>query len=123
MVRRLEKIEKEMGYCDIKLEKERRLREQVQFLSGEVEVLERFLKRYESSSFGLQHLPFAKIAQQVALEKARTDKVGPFYLRAKEDFISAGVLEMVREERDVLLREREVIASKLASFSGFGKKR
>jgi len=71
---------------------------------------------------GLQHLPYEKIAQQVALEKARTDKVGPFFYRAKEDFISAGVLAMVREEHDILLREREGIESKLDAFLGFGKK-
>jgi hypothetical protein len=123
MVRRLEKIEKEMGYCDIKLEKERRLRLQAKFLYAESEALERFMKLYESAVMGLQHLPYEKIAQQVALEKARTDKVGPFFYRAKEDFISAGVLEMVREERDTLLLEREGIESKLGAFLGFGKKR
>jgi hypothetical protein len=123
MVRRLEKIEKEMGYCDIKLEKERRLRQQARFLYAEAEALERFMKLYESSVAGLQHLPYEKIAQQVALEKARTDRVGPFFYRAKEDFISAGVLEMVREEREILLREREGVESKRSSFSTFGKKR
>ncbi len=123
MVRRLEKIEKEMGYCDIKLEKERRLRQQCKFLYTEAEALERFVKRYESAVMGLQHLQYDKMAQQIALEKARTDKVGPFFERAKEDFISAGILEMVREERETLLRERETAESKLNSFSGFGQKR
>ena len=123
MVRRLEKIEKEMGYCEIKLEKERRLRKQIEFLRGETEALDRFMKLYESSDMGLQQLPFEKMAQQVALERARTDKVGPFFYRAKEDFISAGVLEMIREEKDILSRERESLEAKLQSFSGFGKKR
>lgn len=123
MARKLEKIEKEMGYCDIKLEKERRLRRQVEFLQAESEALNRFIKLYESSSLGLQQLPFEKIAQQIALERARTDKVGPFYFRAKEDFISAGVLEMVREERDILVRESETTEGKLNSFVGFNKKR
>src|SRR5262245_768096 len=123
MVRRLEKIEKEMGYCDIKIEKERRLRRQADFLRGEIEALDRFMKLYESSDMGLHRLPFEKIAQQVSLERARTDKVGPFFFRAKEDFISAGVLEMIREEREILVREKEGLDGKLVSFTGFGKKR
>ena len=123
MVRRLEKIEKEMGYCDIKIEKEKRLRQQAKFLYAESEALERFVKRYESSVPGLGNLQYEKIAQQVALEKARTDKVGPLFHRAKEDFISAGILEMVREAREILVRERETIEAKLASFTGFGQKR
>ena len=38
MVRKIEKIEKEMGYCEIKLEKKRRLRRQVMFLDADLEV-------------------------------------------------------------------------------------
>ena len=34
MARRLDKIEKEIGYCEIKLEKDRRMRKQVQFLQN-----------------------------------------------------------------------------------------
>ncbi|MCX9076687.1 MAG: hypothetical protein OIN84_01790 [Candidatus Methanoperedens sp.] len=123
MVRRLEKIEKEMGYCEIKIEKERRLRTQVEFLQADIEALEKFMKLYESSGMNLQNLPFEKIAQQVALERARKDRLGPFFKRAKEDFISAGILEMLRNEREILVRERESIETKLASFTGFGKKR
>lgn len=127
MVRRLEKIEKEMGYCDIKLEKERRLRKQASYLQAESSALERVIRLYESSVVGLGQLPFEKVAQQVTMERARVDKgraeEGPFSSRAKEDFISAGVLEMVRDEREILLREQESIEIKLSSFSGFGKKR
>jgi hypothetical protein len=123
MVRKLEKIEKEMGYCEIKLEKERRLRRQVEFLRADLDVLSRFVRLYESSDTGLGHLPFAKIGKQIALERQRNDKPGPFFYRAKEDFIAAGVLEMVREEREILLREKEDIEAKFESFSGFVKKR
>jgi hypothetical protein len=122
MVRRLEKIEKEMGYCDIKLEKERRLRKQVSYLHAESSALERIMKLYESSVVGLGEMPFEKVAQQVTMEKYR-EKKGSFSSRAKEDFISAGVLEMVRDEREILLREQESIEMKLSSFIGFGKKR
>ncbi|MBI4603780.1 MAG: hypothetical protein HY721_17635 [Planctomycetes bacterium] len=112
-----------MGYCDIKIEKERRLRLQARFLYAEAEALERFLRMHESAVVGLQNLPYPKMAQQIALEKARTDKVGPFFDRAKEDFITAGILEMVREVRELLLRERESVESKLSSFTGFMTKR
>ena len=47
MVRKIEKIEKEMGYCEIKLEKKRRLRRQVMFLDADLEVLEEFSRSYE----------------------------------------------------------------------------
>lgn len=123
MVRRLEKIEKEMGYCDVRLEKERRLRKQLEFLTAEIEALGKFVKLYESSGMSFHNLPFEKIAQQIALERARKDKGGPFYRRAKEDFVTAGIVEMLRNERDTLQRERESIEAKLSSFAGFGQKR
>lgn len=123
MVRRLEKIEKEMGYCDIKLEKERRLRKQADFLTADIEALDKVMKLYESAGMNLQNLPFEKISQQISIERARKDKLGPFFFRAKEDFISAGILEMLRNERDVLVRERESLDMKLQSFNGFSKKR
>ena len=123
MVRRLEKIEKEMGYCEIKLEKERRLRKQREFLQADIEALSNFMKLYESSDMGLRSLPYAKIAQQLALERNCSDKPGRFFHRAKEDFIAAGVLEMVREDRELLRRECGNIDLKLSSFTGFTQKR
>jgi hypothetical protein len=123
MVRRLEKIEKEMGYCEIKLERERRLRRQVEFLTADLEALSRFIKLYESSDMGLRSLPYAKISEQLRLERTRTGQPGAFFYRAKEDFIAAGVLEMVREDREILLREKESLEGKLGSFSGFTTKR
>jgi hypothetical protein len=81
------------------------------------------MKLYESSGMDIHNLPFEKIAQQISLERARKDKLGPFFFRAREDFISAGVLEMLRNEKEILLRERESIDTKLSSFFGFGKKR
>lgn len=123
MVRKLEKIEKEMGYCDIKLEKERRLRQQAKFLYAESEALERFVKRFESAVGGFQQLQYDKIAQQISLEKARNDRTGPLFLRCREDFVAAGIVEMVRDEMEMLQREREGVESKLGAFQGFGQKR
>ncbi len=123
MVRKLEKIEKEMGYCEIKLEKERRLRRQVAFLAADLEVLDRFIHLYEGSDTGLLELPYRQMGQQIALELQRDDRPGPFFQRAKDDFIAAGVVEMVRDERVILRREKEDIEAKFTSFSGFTHKR
>lgn len=123
MVRKLEKIEKEMGYCDTKLEKERRLRTQFEFLSAEIEALERFLKLYESSDLSLHELPFRAIAQQIAVERSRSEKPGRAFQRGCESFVSAGIFQMFREDRKILQREREELRGKLTAFSGFGTKR
>jgi len=123
MVRRLEKIEKEMGYCEIKLEKQRRLRKQRDFLMAELEAIGRFLTLYASFDTGLGSLPYAKVAKQLALERARSDKPGRFHHRAKEDFVAAGVLQMMGEDREILEREQRGIESKLENFQGFTKKR
>jgi hypothetical protein len=123
MVRKLEKIEKEMGYCEIKLEKERRLKRQVSFLEADLEVLDRFIKLYEGFDAGLSDLPYEKVCKQIALERQRHDRPGPFFQRAKDDFIAAGVLEMVREERAILEREKEDIEAKFQAFNDFNRKR
>jgi len=123
MVRKLEKIEKEMGYCEIKLEKERRLRRQVAFLEADLEVLARFVKLYEGFDAGLVELPYEKIGSQVAAERQRNQEPGTFFHRAKDDFIAAGVVEMVRGEREILAREKEDIAAKFQAFNDFTRKR
>lgn len=123
MVRKLDKIEKEMGYCEIKLEKERRLRRQVGFLNADLEVLDRFIELAAGRGKGAIRLPFSKVGLQIAKERQADQKPGPHFLRAREEFVTAGVLEMVRNEREILRREKEDIEAKFQSFAGFGKKR
>ncbi len=123
MVRKLEKIEKEMSYCEIKLEKERRLRKQAEFLTAELEAVDRFLILHESSDLRLHELPFPRIAQQISMERSRSEEPGPAFHRAVDGFTSAGVFQMVREDRAVLEQERDELRSKLESFSGFVNKR
>jgi septal ring factor EnvC (AmiA/AmiB activator) len=123
MVRKLEKIEKEMGYCEIKLEKERRLHRQVEFLDADLEVLARFIRLYEGFDTGLVELPYEKIGRQIVVERQRHQEPGPFFRRAKDDFIAAGVVEMVREERKILAREKEDIEAKFQAFNDFSRKR
>ncbi|MEM7262726.1 MAG: hypothetical protein AAF488_12105, partial [Planctomycetota bacterium] len=52
MVRKLEKIEKEMGYCQIKLEKAARLRVQRSFLDLQVRALEESIAGFKATASG-----------------------------------------------------------------------
>ena len=123
MARKIDKIEKEMGYCEIKLEKERRLRRQVEFLRADLEVLDRLVRTHRGVRAGITQLPFAKIGAQIALERQSRDKPGPYYRRAKEQFQAAGILELVAADREILEREIGDIEAKFDSFSDFLDKR
>ena len=123
MVRKIEKIEKEMGYCEIKLEKKRRLNRQVMFLETDLEVLDQFIKSYEGCYTELSELPYPKIGKQIGVERQSIEKLGPFFLRSKDDFIAAGAVEMVREELKLLRREKEDIEARFETFNGLARKR
>ncbi|MEC7774589.1 MAG: hypothetical protein VYC32_00700 [Planctomycetota bacterium] len=123
MVRKIEKIEKEMGYCEIKLEKKRRLRRQVMFLDADLEVLEEFSRSYEGCYRSLAELPYPKIGNQVAVERQSLEEPGPYFMRCKDDFIAAGAVEMVGEEMKLLQREKEDIEARFETFSGLLRKR
>lgn len=123
MVRKIEKIEKEMGYCEIKLEKKRRLRRQVMFLDADLEVLEEFSLSYEGCYRSLSELPYPKIGNQIAVERQSLEEPGPYFMRCKDDFIAAGAVEMVGEEMKLLRREKEDIEARFETFSGLIRKR
>ncbi|HLU47408.1 MAG TPA: hypothetical protein VK116_04965 [Planctomycetota bacterium] len=123
MIRKLDKIEKEMGYCEIKLEKERRLRRQVDYLRAELAVLGDFERAQSSGTTSLHELPFAEWGRHITLEREVRSRPGPTYGRAKQQFIVAGVLDMVRQEKDLLEREIRETESKFDSFAGFEEKR
>lgn len=123
MVRKVEKIEKEMGYCEIKLEKKRRLRRQVLFLETDLEVLDQFIKSYEGCYTELSELPYPRIGKQIVVERQSIEEPGPFFMRCKDDFIAAGAVEMVREELKLLRREKEDIEARFETFAGLARKR
>jgi hypothetical protein len=109
MARRLDKIEKEIGYCEIKLEKERRLRKQVQFLQDDVEVIDRLIHEYTRRG---------SVSRPV---HARPGSDGG---RASRDrFLAEGLVDMLREEHDIIVREREDLQNRLKTFTGFESKR
>jgi len=112
MARRLDKIEKEMGYCEIKLEKERRIRKQIQFLLDDIEALDRLMREF--SRRGLSEVP---ANGRFFLESSRR-KSG-----ARERFLAAGLLEILQEEREILNRERHDLLMRLQNFTGFESKR
>ena len=112
-----------MGYCEIKLEKERRLRRQVEYLRADLEALDRLIRAHDGIQAGITHMPFSKVGMQIVQERQSRDEPGPYFHRAKDQFKVAGVLEMVTEDREILEREVDEIESKFGSFSGFVKKR
>jgi hypothetical protein len=110
MARRLDKIEKEIGFCEGKLEKERRILKQVQFLKVDLELIDLILASYPSSG---------EFPQPIA---PRQEQGGP--TRAlREDFLAVGLVEILREEREILDRERQELAGRLKAFAGIEGKR
>src|SRR5687767_3225555 len=91
MARRLDKIEKEMGYCEIKLEKERRLRKQVQFLKADIAALDSLIRGHSRWQIPA---PQASIGRSLGEENRRPSRPA---------FMAAGLLEIVQEEREILV--------------------
>jgi hypothetical protein len=104
MARKLEKVEKELGYCDIKLEKERRLRKQIEFIDA------------DSRNLG-SLIAFLSVHET---DLATThDRDAP----SRESFLSMALLELARDKRDLLTRELEDMKTKLRHFTGFDDKK
>jgi hypothetical protein len=112
MARRLDKIEKEMGYCEIKLEKERRLRKQITFLRADIAALDRLVWQHATNG-----LRAPKVAGRSSLNGDTSRRP------SREDFLAAGLLEIVQEEREILARELEELTGRLHAFAGFESKR
>jgi hypothetical protein len=110
VARRLDKIEKEMGYCEIKLEKERRLRKQILFLQNDIEALAVLLSEFSKRGFR-----DASSVGQMNLQGTRRS--------ARERFLAAGLLDTIQEEHEILSREKEDLTLRLRTFSGFDLKR
>jgi hypothetical protein len=111
MARRIDKIEKEIGYCEIKLEKERRIRKQVQFLQDDIEILDQLLHEYVHRGCETKSIPETRTYGVAAPKTSR------------DGFLAVGLIELLKEERDILAREREELVSRLRAFSGFETKR
>jgi hypothetical protein len=123
MIRKLDRIEKELGYCETKLEKERHLRRQLEYLHTELAVLEDVEKSYRDGTPPLSDLPYAEWGRRIAKEREWTTKPGPSFERAKRQLISAGILDLIRQEKDLLTREIRETSNKFHAFVGFEEKR
>jgi hypothetical protein len=125
LIRRLEKIEKEMGYCQIKLEKEQRLAIQLRFLSFCRDQIHQAIQRYtaqvrDTELYGnrLGGRSFREVQTEVSTATS-PDRVALL----RELFRSSGLLPLLRDEREFLDREIEEIQEKLGTFSAFHQKK
>ncbi len=107
MGRRLEKIEKEMGYCEIKLEKEKRIRKQIEFVTQDLAEIEALLRRLNQHDDSLLRSTNRELHDRPS----------------KEAFLSAGLRRILDEKRELLLRDHEDLNSKLLHYLGFEKKK
>jgi len=110
MARRLDKIEKDIGYCEIKLEKERRLRKQIQFVRDDLEILEQLILSCQTRGM-------------ILLDQGGGMGGESHQKATRDSFFAAGLMEIMNEEKDILIRERDELISRLKSFSGFGTRR
>lgn len=104
MARKLEKVEKELGYCDIKLEKERRLRRQIDFI-------------------GSDRSAFKSLIAFLAVHETDLVNANEHEEPSRESFLSMALLELARNKRDLLTREFEDMTTKLRHFTGFDDKK
>lgn len=125
LIRRLEKIEKEMGYCQIKLEKEQRLAVQLRFLAIRREQIAEAVARYAAGNRDtdlhgnrLAGLTFREVQTEVSTA-TRPARV----VDLRDRFRGAGLLPLLRDEMDRLDREVEELVEKLATFSVFHDKK
>src|SRR3989338_11374183 len=82
---RLNKYEKEIGFCQVKLEKERRLRKQIAFLESEIFVVDKQISRFGVSlnSFDASDAP-----------------------NSLELFLACELMDTLQDRRLILVRER-----------------
>ncbi len=107
MARKLEKIEKELGYCEIKLEKEKRLKKQILFVSEDLANLSRLISA-------------------LAEEDSSALALHEFDLQEKPSrglFLAAGLGGLFQDKISLLERERDDLLMKLRHYTGFEEKR
>ncbi|MEE2889534.1 MAG: hypothetical protein VX404_03735 [Planctomycetota bacterium] len=121
LIRRLEKIEKELGYCQIKLEKEQRLATRVHFLRHYRDQLHSALEDYPDEDAGsggsLCGMGFEEIALGIVEEDPHLD-LKPLLT----SFLSIGMRPDILGELEDLEININDTAEKLATFRVFHDK-
>ena len=125
MVRKLEKIEKEMGYCEIKIEKGQRLCAQLQFLKLHRQAISGAIRKFEESGDPdvgdgnrLGGRTLREVYHHVSLDPETEESVS-----LRELFRSVAAFPLFWEERDNIDRDIEDIEGKIESFDAFLDKR
>jgi hypothetical protein len=125
LVRKLEKIEKEMGYCEIKIEKGQRLCAQLQFLKLHRQALSGAIRKLEvrgNPEVGDGNLlggrALRSVFHQVSLDPESEESVS-----LRELFRAVGAFPLLLEERDNIDRDIGDIEDKIDSFDAFLDKR
>lgn len=125
MVRRLEKVEKEIGYCQIKLEKEQRLQVQLQFLQLHRASLEQSIAELTQGETAddavgnrLAGVSLFEVHQRVSLGLDDPDQS-----LFEETFRRAGALPLLKDELHLVTRDLEDLEARLATFDAFRTKR
>ncbi len=123
-VRQLDRIDKEMGYCEVKLEKERRLRCQQLYLQADVEALDEVLGTYNTDEIEacLKANQLGRISlDEVPKVLRRGEKRNRNAIR--QGFLSVATYLALREEREILGNELEGINQRLGAYDGFETRR
>ena len=123
-MRRLDRIEKEMGYCEVKLEKERRLRYQQLYLKADVEALDEVLGAYPAREVE-SRLKFNELGGYPMAEVPRILRRGDKRQKqeVRQGFLWLATYLALREEREILGNELETINHRLESYDGFESRR
>ncbi|MFQ5654440.1 MAG: hypothetical protein ACE5GW_06890 [Planctomycetota bacterium] len=125
VIRKLEKIEKEMGYCEIKLEKEQRLTAQLQFLRYHRQALVEAVARIRSASAGFEGAG-NRLGGMTLLEvfhEVSSDTESDEAERLQGVFRAAGLCTLLEEELQSIDQEIEDIETKLSTFEVFRVKK
>ena len=121
LIRRLEKIEKELGYCQIKLEKEQRLATRLHFLRSHRERLNQVLDLFPVQDFGsgdrLCGMKFTEISARIVDEDKKLD-LDPL----RNSFLAIGMRPEIITELEELDGEIEDVAERLRTFRVFHEK-
>jgi hypothetical protein len=121
LIRRLEKIEKELGYCQIKLEKEQRLATRVHFLRAHrdrlLEVLDLFPEQDSGAGDRLCGLSFSEISSRIMDEDKHLD-LEPL----RNSFLAIGMRPEVTTELEELEVEIKDVSERLSTFRVFHDK-
>ncbi|NCF98700.1 MAG: hypothetical protein GWP39_04225 [Planctomycetia bacterium] len=121
LIRRLEKIEKELGYCQIKLEKEHRLATRVHFLRAHRDQMREALTSYPETDSN-SHNSLGGIAFLEISRRMMEDESSFSYEDIRLSFIALGMRPEIGQELELLDTDISDTTEKLSTFRVFHDK-